>query len=65
MVRKFNLYMKAGVREYWIVAPVSKTVQVFALQNGAYAGTIYDSKAMLPSSTVEGLSINLSDVFAG
>jgi Uma2 family endonuclease len=69
MVRKFNLYMKAGVREYWIVAPKSKTVQAFVLQNGAYRGTVYDygddSGANLPSAVLEGLSINLNDVFAG
>jgi Uma2 family endonuclease len=65
MVRKFNLYMKAGVREYWIVAPVSKTVQAFVLQNGAYRGTVYDSAAILPSAIFEGLSISLNDVFAG
>jgi Uma2 family endonuclease len=65
MVRKFNLYMKAGVREYWVVAPASKTVQSYVLQNGAYTGTLYDSDATLPSATLTGLSINLSDVFAG
>ncbi|MDR1249618.1 MAG: Uma2 family endonuclease [Treponema sp.] len=65
MVRKFNLYMKAGVREYWIVAPSSKTVQSFVLQNGAYTGTVYDSSVSLPSAALEGLSISLDDVFAG
>jgi Uma2 family endonuclease len=64
MARKFNLYMEAGVREYWIVAPSSKAVQSFVLQNGAYTGTVYDSKAVLPSAILEGLSISLSDVFA-
>jgi Uma2 family endonuclease len=63
-IRKFNLYMKAGVREYWIVAPKSKTVQSFVLQNGAYTGTVYDSGA-LPSAVLEGLTITLNDVFAG
>ena len=33
---KFNLYQRAGVREYWIVDPVGKTVQVFVLENGRY-----------------------------
>jgi Uma2 family endonuclease len=64
-IRKFNLYMKAGVREYWVVAPASKTVQSFVLQNGLYTGTVYDSGAALPSVVLEGLSISLSDVFAG
>jgi Uma2 family endonuclease len=64
-VRKFNLYMKAGVREYWIVSPKEKTVQAFTLENGAYVGKVYDSGAALPSATLEGLSLSLSDVFAG
>ncbi|MDR2028022.1 MAG: Uma2 family endonuclease [Treponema sp.] len=63
-VRKFNLYMKAGVREYWIVAPASKTVQSFVLHNNAYTGTVYDSGATLPSAAVEGLSISLGAVFS-
>ncbi|MDR0403852.1 MAG: Uma2 family endonuclease [Treponema sp.] len=63
-IRKFNLYMKAGVREYWIVAPESKTVQAFVLRNGAYTGTVYDSGAALPSAVLEGLSIALTGVFA-
>jgi Uma2 family endonuclease len=65
MIRKFNLYMKAGVREYWIVAPTAKTVQAFVLQDGAYRGTVYDTGAVLPSAALEGLLITLNDVFAG
>jgi Uma2 family endonuclease len=64
-VRKFNLYMEAGVREYWIVSPKSKTVQSFALENGAYVGKIYGSAAALPSTALEGLSVSLAEVFAG
>jgi Uma2 family endonuclease len=47
-VRKFNLSMKAGVREYWIVEPKSKTLQAFVPQNNAYAGKVYDAGAALP-----------------
>ncbi|MDR0718464.1 MAG: Uma2 family endonuclease [Treponema sp.] len=65
MLRKFNLYMQAGVREYWVVEPKSKTVQTFVLENGAYTGTVYNSGAILPSTALEGLSITLHDVFAG
>jgi Uma2 family endonuclease len=70
-VRKFNLYLKAGVREYWVVATESKTVQVFELQDGAYRGTVYDSAApgtavsAVPSKALEGLSVSLGDIFAG
>lgn len=34
---KFNLYQQAGVREYWIVDPVSRSVQVFLLEDGRYS----------------------------
>ncbi|MDR2052902.1 MAG: Uma2 family endonuclease [Treponema sp.] len=64
-VRKFNLYMKAGVREYWIVDPESKTVQAFVLRDGAYMGKVHDSGSPLFSAVIEGLSVNLSDAFAG
>jgi Uma2 family endonuclease len=64
-VRKFNLYLEAGVREYWVVAPESKTVQVFVLENNAYKGTVYNSTATVSSEVLAGLSVTLTDVFAG
>jgi hypothetical protein len=33
------------------------------LENGAYQGTVYDSDASLPSATLAGLSISLTEVF--
>ena len=64
-IRKFNLYMKAGVREYWIVDPESKTVQAFVLRDGAYVGRVYDSGSSFSSAVIEGLLIDLNGVFAG
>ena len=34
---KFNLYQRAGVREYWIVDPASKSAQSFVLEDGRYS----------------------------
>lgn len=34
---KFALYAAVGVREYWIVDPDERTVEVFTLQEGRYA----------------------------
>jgi Uma2 family endonuclease len=62
-VRKFNLYLQAGVKEYWIVAPESKTVQVFTLQEGKYLGTACDAASVVSSGILEGFSISLSEVF--
>ena len=63
-VRKFKLYMEAGVREYWILEPESKTVQAFVFQNNAYTGRIYKAGEALPSTALEGLVVTLRDVFS-
>ncbi|MFP3040424.1 Uma2 family endonuclease [Treponema primitia] len=62
-VKKFNLYLEAGVQEYWIVSPKSKTVQVNILEDGAYQARTYKADAVLPVRVLEGLSITLGDVF--
>jgi Uma2 family endonuclease len=63
-VRKFNIYLQAGVKEYWIVAPESKTVQIFALQDSKYLGTVCDAASVVSSGILENFSISLSEVFA-
>jgi Uma2 family endonuclease len=78
-VRKFNLYMEAGVREYWIVSPEKKAVYVYLFKDGAAEKHFsYEiptkersaaSKGCIlspsaPSNTVNDLSINLVDVCA-
>ena len=61
---KFNLYQRAGVREYWIVDPSSKSVQVFVLKDGNYKaqdfGTVGD---IIKVYVLDGCFIVLSKVF--
>jgi Uma2 family endonuclease len=38
IVTKFELYQESGVKEYWIVQPESKTIFIYAKQNGKYIG---------------------------
>lgn len=62
---KLNLYQQAGVREYWIVDPESKTVKVLTLDD---EGIYHISKAYKPADTVKvnilnGCTIDLSKVF--
>ena len=61
---KFNLYERAGVREYWIVNPQSKTAQAFVLEEGRYAardfGTAEDK---MPVSVLAGCLLDLAPVF--
>ena len=62
---KFNLYEKAGVKEYWIVDPKAKTVSVFLLQSdGMYDnGTVYECHQKAPIFIFEGLEIDLNELF--
>ncbi|MDR2585118.1 MAG: Uma2 family endonuclease [Prevotellaceae bacterium] len=62
---KFNLYEKAGVREYWIVDPIAKAVNAFILQSdGNYDhGTVYTRKQSAPVFIFEGLEIELQELF--
>jgi Uma2 family endonuclease len=35
--KKFQVYAKAGVREYWIVDPKARTIELFCLRGSTYA----------------------------
>ena len=63
-VYKFRKYQQAGVREYWIVDPDTKTVQVCMLENGRYVVSVYDETEKAAVSVLEGCEIDLSAVFA-
>jgi Uma2 family endonuclease len=63
-VTKFNLYQEAGVREYWIVDPLSKTVQVYVLENGIFrAVESYAAEDVAEVRVLPGCTVTLSDVF--
>ena len=61
---KYRIYQRSGVREYWIVDPEGKTVQVFKLEDGLYnAPDVYTGGAV-PVGLWEEFSIDLRRVFA-
>ena len=61
---KFDLYQRAGVREYWIVDPVLRCVLVHTLEDGRYhASVVYPAQATVPVSVLDGCQIDLSLVF--
>ena len=61
---KFRLYQKAGVKEYWIVNPFRRTVEVYILRGGKYgAGKIYVDNDAISVYTLPGCKINMADVF--
>jgi len=63
-VYKLRKYEKAGVGEYWIVDPETKSVQVFTLENGRFLASGYDETEKAPVSVLEGCVIDLQAVFA-
>jgi len=60
---KFHLYQKAGVREYWIVDPDSKTIAVNILDNGKYYITAYAETDTDSVYVLEGCIIDYANVF--
>ncbi|MDR1144167.1 MAG: Uma2 family endonuclease [Spirochaetaceae bacterium] len=78
-LRKFNLYLDAGVKEYWVADPEQESVQVHALRGDRYTTAVYalsreeeelppalakvEVASVVSSSVLPGLSIDLRDVF--
>jgi Uma2 family endonuclease len=62
---KYNHYLQAGVREYWIVDPDSKTVLVHILENERYHTVVYAETDEAPVQILDGCVIKLSEIFAG
>lgn len=61
---KFKLYQRAGVREYWLVDPDAKSVQVFLLEDGRYSAMDYgEAGDQVAVNVLEGCTIDLSLVF--
>ena len=61
---KLSLYQRAGVREYWIIDPAEKSVQVFALEDGRYTAKDFGAAGdRLRVNVLEDCTIDLSQVF--
>jgi len=61
---KFTLYAEIGVREYWIVDPDERTVEVFSLQEGRYAlVNRFGPDEILRSALLPGFEVAVGDLF--
>ena len=61
---KRQLYADCGVEEYWLVDPEAATISVLLLRENAYAeAATCTAGQTLTSPMLDGLSINLDDLF--
>ncbi|MCL1845481.1 MAG: Uma2 family endonuclease [Defluviitaleaceae bacterium] len=61
---KKQKYQQHGVREYWIVDPEARLVDVYLLVEGRYTVNTYSDDDTAPVMVLPGLEINLTEVFA-
>jgi Uma2 family endonuclease len=63
-ITKFNLYQEAGVKEYWIIDPIEKILNVYTLQNNMYIGLQPQSEGeKIKSKLFPDINIELNDIF--
>ena len=65
LLQKFDIYQRAGVREYWIVYPEARTAAVYTLEGGSYRSpaALYRAGASVPVGVLEGFQVDLRTVF--
>lgn len=61
-VRKLNLYMDAGVREYWIVDPKKQTVLVYYFEKTAFDVRQYTFQERIKVNIYDDLWIDLREI---
>lgn len=63
-VKKLDLYMSTGVREYWIVNPFNKEVTLFLFENNdVLKNKTFTNNEVIASYTFEGLEVSLKNLF--
>lgn len=64
MLKKLNLYLHAGIEEYWIVNPFRKEVYLYCFaEQDIREYRVYKSAETLESVIFEGLSVPLDQLF--
>ncbi len=61
---KFKIYEKAGIKEYWLVYPGEKAVEVWVLKEGKYElYSIASGEGKVKSKILKGLEVDLKEIF--
>jgi len=60
-VRKLNLYAEAGVREYWIVNPMTKLVYVYYFEENCFKAVAYPFREEITGNVFEDFEVCLNE----
>jgi len=61
---KFRIYEEAGIKEYWLVYPGEKVIEVWVLKEGKYElYSIASNEGKVKSKVLEGFEVDLKEVF--
>ncbi|KYH33898.1 Uma2 family endonuclease [Neomoorella mulderi] len=62
--QKYKVYGKHGVKEYWIIDPQDKSIQVFSLVEGKFKlDQEIEKEGIVRSRVIEGFCVNVVDIF--
>ena len=60
-----DLYEKFSVKEFWLIDPVNRTVEIYLMKNDAYhLHAILEKEGELSAHTIEGFKMKISELFA-
>lgn len=65
VVTKMNLYMRYGIKEYWIVSPNNKEIQIYKFEDCQLKEepSTFKNDEVLVSSIFSDLKINIKEIF--
>jgi Uma2 family endonuclease len=64
ITHKYAVYERSGVREYWIVDPMDRTIDIYVSVDGKFSLSAQaDSEGVVQSTVVAGFSIAAAKVF--
>lgn len=61
-VRKLNLYLDAGVKEYWIVEPIKKSIYVYHLEEAKFEFAAYTFRDRIKAGLYNDLWIDFGEL---
>ncbi len=63
-VEKKNLYERFAVKEFWLVDPANRTVEVFLMNDNAYQlQTLEEAEGKVVSTVLKGFELEIKDIF--